>query len=428
MPAKAKQGNSAVCVIGLGYVGLPLAQAFSRSRRVIGFDIDAEKVRGLQKSSGNQNLYFTTKPEDIGQADFIIICVPTPVTKTKKINLSYIKSAARTAGQNMKKGSVVILESTVYPGATEEVIKPILEKESGMKCGRYFRIGYSPERINPGDSEHTVEKTIKVVAGADDETTDILARLYKEVAADIFKAKDIRTAEAAKVIENIQRDLNIAFVNELSVICEKLGLNTRDVLKAAETKWNFHHYYPGLVGGYCIPVNPYYLVHKAREVGYEPQVILAGREINNSVPKRVAGMMLEALKKAGKKAKTSSVLIMGLTYKANVSDIRESAAKELASELAANGVKVSGYDPNVDNDNWERNWEDKSDIGMIWDAAGLKRVKADGIILTVAHSALRKISLSDLKKIQNANPILIDVPASYDAEEAKEAGFSYRTL
>ena len=253
--------KTVICVIGLGYVGLPLAQAFMKCDRVIGFDIDEKKVRESAANNNNKNLLFTTREEEIRQADFIIICVPTPVTRSKEVDLSFVESAAKIAGRNMKKGSVVILESTVYPGVTEEIVKPILESESGLECGTDFKIGYSPERINPGDTEHTVEKTTKVVSGMDQETTEVIAWLYSKVAPSVFKAKDIRTAEAAKVIENIQRDLNIALVNEFAIIFDKMGLNTRDVLEAAGTKWNFHRYFPGLVGGYCIPVNPYYLVH-----------------------------------------------------------------------------------------------------------------------------------------------------------------------
>jgi len=291
-------GNSVVCIIGLGYVGLPLLEAFSQKLKVIGFDINAEKVDKLLSqqptnsslatglstpdSGLSTNLTFTTDPKEIGKADFIIICVPTPVTKHKEPDLSYITSASQIAGQNMKKGSIVILESTVYPGVTEEIVKPILEKESGLRCGKDFRIAYSPERINPGDKEHTPDKITKVAAGMDEETTDLVAELYGKVTPHVFKARDIKTAEAAKVIENIQRDLNIALMNELSLIFEKIGLNTKDVLDAASTKWNFHRYSPGLVGRHCIPVDPYYLVYKARELDYHPQVILAGRAINDS--------------------------------------------------------------------------------------------------------------------------------------------------
>jgi len=383
------QRNDVVCVVGLGYVGLPLAKAFSRSCRVIGFDNDPTVIarhqatasviargeapaaviarhevprqspdsRPLTDASGPPttdsrlltNLTFTHNAEEIRQADYVIICVPTPVTKSKEPDLSYVRSAAETIGRNMKRGVVVVLESTVYPGVTEEVVMPILEKESGFKCGEDFRIAYSPERINPGDEEHAIERITKVVAGMDEKTTDEVASLYSKVAAGVFKARDIKTAEAAKVIENIQRDLNIALMNELSLIFNKMGLNTRDVIDAAATKWNFHGYSPGLIGGHCIPVDPYYLVYKARELGYHPQVILAGRAINDSMPGHVAEITIKALNNVGKVIKGSRVLIMGLTYKENVADTRETPVKEMIKALKEYGVNICGYDPLLNN-------------------------------------------------------------------------------
>ena len=290
--------DKTVCIAGLGYVGLPLALAFSRHLKTIGFDVDAGKIRELFQANDNQNIAFTDDPKEIGNADFIIIAVPTPVTKSKDPDLSHIESAARTIGKNLKRGATVVLESTVYPGVTEEILKPILEHESGLICGTDFKVGYSPERINPGDDEHSLERITKIVSGMDRETTEALSSLYGMITT-VYEARDIRTAEAAKVIENIQRDLNIALMNELSLIFAKMGLSTSDVLEAAGTKWNFHRYSPGLVGGHCIPVDPYYLVHKAEELGYHPQVILAGRAINDSMPAHVAGMMIRGLNEAG---------------------------------------------------------------------------------------------------------------------------------
>jgi len=267
-----KLTDKTVCIAGLGYVGLPLALAFSRHLKTIGFDVDAGKIRELFQANDNPGIAFTDNPEDINNADFIIIAVPTPVTKSKDPDLSCIESAARTIGTHLKPGATVVLESTVYPGVTEEVLKPILERESGLICGTDFKIGYSPERINPGDDEHSLEQITKIVSGMDRETTEALSSLYGMITT-VYEARDIRTAEAAKVIENIQRDLNIALMNELSLIFGKMGLSTSDVLEAAGTKWNFHRYSPGLVGGHCIPVDPYYLVHRAEELGYHPQVI-----------------------------------------------------------------------------------------------------------------------------------------------------------
>ena len=323
---KLNQSEAVVCVVGLGYVGLPLAKNFSFKKKpllkkqkegenaaqvleVIGFDIDNEKIEWLKKGIINgefgvgniskSKIAFTSNPAEIRKADFVIIAVPTPVTKSKEPDLSYVKSAAEIIGKNLKKGAIVVLESTVYPGVTEEIVKPILEEESGMKCGNDFKIAYSPERINPGDDAHVLRNITKIVSGMDEETIDIVAALYGQITS-VYTAKDIKTAEAAKVIENIQRDLNIALMNELSIIFEKMDIDIKDVLDAAGTKWNFHLYSPGLVGGHCIPVDPYYLVHRAEELGYHPQVILAGRAINDSMPKHVVEIVIKALNEVGK--------------------------------------------------------------------------------------------------------------------------------
>ncbi|MBI3931006.1 MAG: nucleotide sugar dehydrogenase [Chloroflexi bacterium] len=411
--------KTTVCIIGLGYVGLPLAQAFSRSLKVIGYDNDKRKLTELNKNNNSQNLLFTDKAEEIGKADFIIICVPTPVTKSKEPDLSHVEDTARIVGQNMKKGSVVILESTVYPGVTEEIVKPILENESGFRCGLDFKIAYSPERINPGDKEHSLDKVTKVIAGMNEETTELLAELYGKITPHIFKAKNIKTAEAAKVIENIQRDLNIALMNEFAIIFEKMGLNTRDVLDTAATKWNFQRYSPGLVGGHCIPVDPYYLVYKSREVGYHPQVILAGRAINDSMAHHLTEMTIKALNSVGKVIKGSRVLIMGLTYKENVADTRETPVKEIIAELQEYGVEVWGYDPLLDD------IEGKFRIKVV---SNLKETKVDGVIIAVAHKAFTKMTVAKLKGMMNDSPILIDVRGVFSNAEAREKGLVYRSL
>lgn len=419
MVDKLTLNKAVVCVIGVGYVGLPLAEAFSKSLWVVGFDVDKEKLAKLNKDNRHPNLTFTDRTKEISRADFVIICVPTPVTESKEPDLSYVENAARIVGQNMRRGSVVILESSVYPGVTEEIVKPILENESGFSCGRDFKIAYSPERINPGDTKHTVDNTTKVVAGMDEETTELVAELYRKV-THIFKTKDIRTAEAAKVIENIQRDLNIALVNELALIFEKMGLSTKDVLDAAATKWNFHHYVPGLVGGHCIPVDPYYLVYKAKELGYHTQVILAGRAINDYMPKHIAEMTIKALNNVGKVIKSSRVLIMGLTYKENVPDTRESPVKGIIKELKEFGVEIYGYDPLLDNA------EDEFAIKVV---KGLKEVpKVDAVIVTVAHDAFKKLKLAKLREYLTDKPVLIDVRQFFDGEKAEREGFYYRTL
>jgi len=431
--------NSVVCVVGLGYVGLPLAEAFARSLKVIGFDTDAEKVHELNRnvthypSPITRNLTFTDDPREIGKADFIIICVPTPVTPSKDPDLSYVKSAAETVGQNMKKGSLVILESTVYPGVTEEIIALILEKGSGFKCGEDFKVAYSPERINPGDKEHTIDKVTKVVAGMDEETTELVAELYRKVTSHIFKARDIKTAEAAKVIENVQRDLNIALMNELAIIFEKMGLSIKDVLDAATTKWNFYPYSPGLVGGHCIPVDPYYLVHKARELGYQPRVILAGRAINDYMPEYVAEMTIKALNEVGKVIKGSKVLIMGLTYKENVADTRETPVKGIIKGLKGYGVEIFGYDPLLDNIEQEFGIKPYPASLITHHASRITHhpspiTPVDAVILAVAHDAFKEITLGQLKGIMDANPVLIDVRGIFGKERAREEGFCYKTL
>lgn len=411
--------EAVVCIIGLGYVGLPLVEAFSKSLRVIGFDISSERVAELIRGNNNRNLIFTDDAKKIAEADFVIICVPTPVTKSKEPDLSYVRSAAAIIGQNMKKGSTIVLESTVYPGVTEEVLKPILE-ESGLKCGQDFKVAYSPERINPGDREHDIKRITKVVSGMDEETTQAVAQLYGRITSNVYKAKDIKTAEAAKVIENIQRDLNIALVNELSLIFEKIGLNTEDVLDTAATKWNFHRYSPGLVGGHCIPVDPYYLVYKAKELGYHPQVILAGRSINDYMPKHIAEMTVKALNNVGKVIKSSKVLIMGLTYKENVADTREAPVKHTITELKEYGLEIVGYDPLVDDIEAQFGIEAASSLESI--------SSVDCVILAVAHDAFRRITLNQLRTIMCDNPVLIDVRMFFREEEAKQQGFYYRAL
>lgn len=421
---KISVDKSVVCIIGLGYIGWPLGEAFSRSLKVIGFDIDGRKIKQLEKTNKNGNLFLTDKAAEIGRARFIIICVPTPITRSRQPDLSYIESGAALVGRNMKKGSVVILESTVFPGLTEEIVKPILEKESGLKCGPDFKIAYSPERINPGDTEHTLERITKVVSGMDEETTKLVAELYRKVTSSVFEAADIRTAEAAKLIENVQRDVNIAFMNELSIIFNRMGLNTREVIRAAATKWNFNRYSPGLVGGHCIPIVPYYLVRKAQEVGYRPELVLAARAINDYMPRHVAAMAVKALNRAGKVIKGSRVLILGLTYKEDVPDTRESALTETIKELKEYEVDISGFDPLLDRQTIEtvfgvRPFETFDEVS---------KHRFDCLILAVAHSAFRQLGLADFKKILDDSPVLIDVKGMLDPKQARAAGIDYETL
>jgi len=415
----AATDQSVVCVVGLGYVGLPLAKAFSKSLRVIGVDTDHFKVDRLNHEDNGQGLVLTHDATRIREADFVIIAVPTPVTRSKQPDLSCVENAGRAVAHNLKRGSVVILESTVYPGVTEEILVPILE-ESGLLCGSGFKIAYSPERINPGDADHELGRITKVVAGMDEETTEAVAALYRRVTPNVYKAKDIKTAEAAKVIENIQRDLNIALMNELSLIFDKMGLSTREVLDAAATKWNFHRYSPGLVGGHCIPVDPYYLVYKAKELGYHPQVILAGRAINDSMPKHVAQMTIKALNKAGKVIRRCRVLIMGLAYKEDVADTRETPVSELSRELQEYGVEVFGYDPLLHDIGSELGVTPVQDLSQV--------SHLDCIILAVAHRAFRNMTVDQLKRMMNTDPALIDVRGVFDEKDVLGKGVAYYTL
>jgi len=348
-----------VAVVGLGYVGLPLAAAFGKVIQTIAFDINESRVRELRKGLDRNGevskadlreklLELTSDPAVLRRASFIIVAVPTPVDKAKRPDLSCLVDASRLVGQNMSRGTIVVYESTVYPGCTEEVCLPVLEESSGLKAGRDFKIGYSPERINPGDTEHTLEKVTKIISGQDDETAEKVGAIYGLVVkAGVYKAPTIRTAEAAKVIENVQRDLNIALMNELSVLFHRMGLDTMEVLKAARSKWNFLRYKPGLVGGHCIPVDPYYLTFKAQEIDHHPDVILAGRRINDYMGHYIAQETVKLLIHAGRVVRGASALILGATFKEDVSDMRNTRVTEVVQELENNGVNVNVYDPFV---------------------------------------------------------------------------------
>ncbi|KAF5046858.1 UDP-N-acetyl-D-glucosamine 6-dehydrogenase [anaerobic digester metagenome] len=409
--------DKTVCVVGLGYVGLPLAEAFAQHMRTIGFRRDQAKVDELNATPGNR-IEATTDPAKIKEADFVIIAVPTPVTRSKDPDFEPVITASHTVGQNLKPGAIVVLESTVYPGASEEFMIPALESESGMVCGRDFFIGYSPERINPGDEAHDLPHIYKIVSGQDGATTDALCELYALV-TNVYRAPDIRTAEAAKVIENVQRDLNIALMNELSMLFARIGLDTGEVLKAAGTKWNFHAYRPGLVGGHCIPVDPYYLVQKAKEVRYHPQVILAGRAINDSMPKYVADMAVKGLNRVGKTIKGANVLIMGLTYKEDVADIRESPVEQMVEELKEFETNVFGYDPLLP----ERVIEHFGAVPL----QHLDR-PMDAVIISVAHEQFRTLSFDEIDRIMPDRPVIVDVRGIIDQDEAQRRGIDYRRL
>jgi len=408
-----------VAVVGLGYVGLPLAEAFARHLPVYGVDVNPSRVESIRRSPV-KGLTVTTDPSVVSEARFAIIAVPTPVTRSKQPDLSCVRGAAASVGKHLRAGTIVVLESTVYPGVTEEVVVPILEAESGLRCGPDFKVAYCPERINPGDPEHTIDRSTKVVSGMDDETADQVAALYGLIAGSVFRARDIKTAEASKVIENVQRDLNIALVNELSLIFSRMGIDTGAVLDAAATKWNFHRYSPGLVGGHCIPVDPYYLVFRASEMGYHPQVITAGRAINDSMPKHVAEMTVKGLIRVGKVVRGARVLIMGLTYKEDVPDTRESPSFHLAKELAEYGVTVLACDPFI------RDEEIPACVTML-DSVDRAR-DIDAFVLAVAHREYRETPLAEFRAKAGPNPVLIDVRRAFDPAEAERHGFAYRSL
>jgi len=351
--------NRKISVIGLGYVGLPVAVAFANQSYVIGFDINLERIDELtngidrtkeisKRELERADILFTSEPEDIKQADFHIIAVPTPIDAVKHPNLEPVLNATRTSGAQLKKDDIVVYESTVYPGATEDECMPILEQESGLICGKDFFIGYSPERINPGDKEHTFSSITKVVSGQDQETLEVIASVYRTVIkAGVYCATSIKVAEAAKVIENTQRDLNIALINELALIFDKMQIDTRDVLEAAGTKWNFLPFQPGLVGGHCIGVDPYYLTHKASMLGYSPQVILAGRSINDGIGKFIAGKVIKLLIRDGRNVKDCTITILGFTFKEDIPDIRNTKVIDIVEELSTYDIDTQVYDPLV---------------------------------------------------------------------------------
>ncbi|MEK7235864.1 MAG: nucleotide sugar dehydrogenase [Nitrospirota bacterium] len=405
-----------VAVVGLGYVGLPIAVAFGKRQRVIGFDINRAKIAELQKgldrtgevSSADlkaTDVQYTFQPSDLKAADFIIVAVPTPINEALQPDLTALRKSSELIGANLSPGSIVVFESTVYPGATEEVCQPILEKASGMKCGVDFKLGYSPERINPGDKEHTLEKIIKVVSAQDDASLEIVANTYELVVkAGIHRASSIKVAEAAKVIENTQRDLNIALMNELALIFHRLGIDTKSVLDAAGTKWNFLKFSPGLVGGHCIGVDPYYLTSKAESVGYHPQVILAGRRINNGMGKFVAEQTMKLLGQLPRPVNDLKVAVLGLTFKENVPDLRNSKVPDIIQELREYGVQVLVHDPIAEPE------EAVAEYGIhLQQWNDLKNV--DGLVIAVAHRAYTEMGSQELlKPLRNQQDgVVIDV-------------------
>lgn len=447
-----------ISLIGLGYVGMPIAVAFAKKVDVIGFDVNTQKIElyinGVDptKEVGNEvikntTVDFTSDETRLREAKFHIVAVPTPVKDDHTPDLKPVESASRTLGRNLTKGSIVVFESTVYPGVTEDICVPILEKESGLKCGVDFKVGYSPERINPGDKVHRLETIIKVVAGQDEETLDIVAKVYELVVeAGVHKAASIKVAEAAKVIENSQRDINIAFMNELSIIFNKMGIDTKAVLEAASTKWNFLNFSPGLVGGHCIGVDPYYLTYKAEQMGYHSQIILSGRKINDDMGKYVAESTVKKMIKANKQINGAKVAIFGVTFKENCPDVRNTKVVDVIKELEEYGINVKVVDPQADKEDlWHEYRINLCEVEEI--------KEMDAVIFAVPHDDFKSIQLEDVKAmfgttgyvnsevmsevaatsefgiaIGRNDCVLIDLKGMFNRQEAEDTGFVYWRL
>lgn len=424
-------------VVGLGYVGMPIAVAFAKKIKVIGFDLNNEKIE-LYKSGvdptnevGNDEIQkttveFTSDETKLKEVKFHIIAVPTPINSDKTPNLTPVEEASKIIGRNLTKGSIVVYESTVYPGVTEEVCVPILEQVSGLKCGVDFKVGYSPERINPGDKVHRLENIIKIVSGMDDKSLDEISKVYELVIeAGVHKAGSIKVAEAAKVVENSQRDINIAFMNELAMVFDRMGIDTTEVIDAMNTKWNALRFYPGLVGGHCIGVDPYYFVYEAEKLGYHSQIILSGRKINDGMGEFVADAIIKKLILANKVVKRSKVVIFGLTFKENTPDTRNSKVVDIIERLREYGIEPLVVDPEADTK------EAKIEYGI--NLVELKDIKnADCLVLAVAHNSFRKLSLDDLDSFygdyDNGEKVLIDVKSILDNTEVEQRGYSYWRL
>ena len=421
---------SVVAVVGLGYVGLPLAVEFGKRRETIGLDLSEEKIASYKRFidptgelpsselEAAKHLRVTTDPKELANADYIIVAVPTPVDIAHQPDFSPLVGSSTSVGKYLKKGAIVVYESTVYPGATEEVCIPVLEKHSGLKWMKDFHVGYSPERINPGDKEHTLTKILKIVSGDDAETLEKVAQLYESIIiAGVHRASSIKVAEAAKVIENTQRDLNIALMNELALIFDRIGIDTMEVLKAAGTKWNFLPFRPGLVGGHCIGVDPYYLTHKAEMLGYIPQVILAGRRINDSMGKHIAEQTVKKMINAGSQVKGAKVNVLGLTFKENCPDLRNSKVIDIIQELQSYGIDVQVHDPMAEST------EAKHEYGITlrsWD----ELPQADAIVAAVAHKEFLARPMKDYLTKVKGGGCFIDVKCQFDPAAVKESGLS----
>lgn len=423
-----------LAVVGLGYVGMPLAVSFAKKVDVIGLDLNKRKVEqylaGIDATNevGNEaikntTVEFTYNEEKLKECKFHIVAVPTPINGDKTPDLNPVIGASKTIGKNLSKGSIIVYESTVYPGVTEEICVPILEKESGLICGKDFFVGYSPERINPGDKVHTLEKIVKIVSGMNEETLDIIAKVYELVIeAGVHRASSIKVAEAAKVIENAQRDINIAFMNELAMIFNEMNIDTKSVLEAAGTKWNFVNFTPGLVGGHCIGVDPFYLVYKAKEYGYESEIIASGRRINDNMGKFIAENIIKLLINSDKKVKGAKIGLLGLTFKENCPDCRNTKVIDIINKLKEYGVELVIYDPIANKDD-------------VMDEYGIKLNSKkelndlDLIVLAVSHDIFKsEFTLESMMEMFKNDRILVDIKSIFDIKEAKKLDYSYWRL
>lgn len=426
--------KESLSVIGLGYVGMPIAVTFAKKFNVIGFDLNPEKIKRYQRGIDptkevgdeaiqNSTVEFTENEKELRRARFHIVAVPTPVNKDHTPDLRPVELASEILGRNLCEGSVVVYESTVYPGVTEEVCVPILEKSSGLQCGKEFKVGYSPERINPGDKEHRLENITKIVAGMDSETLDAVADVYETVIkAGVYRAESIKVAEAAKVIENSQRDINIAFMNELSIIFNKMGIDTKSVLEAAGTKWNFLKFFPGLVGGHCIGVDPYYLTYKAEMLGYHSQIILSGRRINDDMGKYVAEICVKHLIEADKPVKQAKVAIFGFTFKENCPDTRNTRVIDIVQELKEYGIYPMIFDPVAD----------RQEVKALYsiDFAEEQEVKdVDAVIFAVSHNEFKHITVCQMDELfGQGRKILLDLKGMFNRKEFENSGYMYWRL
>jgi UDP-N-acetyl-D-galactosamine dehydrogenase len=427
-----KEQREKIGVVGLGYVGLPLALALAQKFKVVGIDVKKERVEELQKgvdSTGEidslilqaAQLEYTFDTAEISRVKFIIVAVPTPVTEGNIPDLGLVEKATSMIAEQFSKGSIVVYESTVYPGVTEEICVPILEKISGFTCGVDFKVGYSPERINPGDKEHTITKVVKVVSGMDQESLEIISEVYGSI-TQVHRAPSIKVAEAAKVIENTQRDLNVALMNELTLIFHTLGISIYDVLDAASTKWNFLKFYPGLVGGHCIGVDPYYLTYKAQMLGYHPEVILSGRRINDSMGRWIVGEIIKKVSHSKKDITKLRILICGITFKENVSDVRNSKVVDIYEEFLAYGLRPLVYDPMASKEEVYKEYQ--IELCDLHDLSS-----CDVIILAVAHDYFKNISLLEWKdRLTKEDPLLVDIKRLFKKEEVESHTINYWSL